>query len=235
MKTKLTLLLFIVATSAFSQLDVTKHNKDYAKDIVKALDTQFSYLNTTLQIDGNTVTADYHFDIGRIKEESDDNVRLYYFWDNQLLSVFDEKLKKQLFFIGDYKNASTNMYNFYLERAIKYAAEFEPYLVSTGDVKLHKTYFYSNHSIRITCSANRSTQTLLNMDCIIDLKDRFEVTKMSVTYLPPGGYVEEQYENCILPDKLKNKMMTERWKFSFLILLKEKKSNKTIYLPEITF
>lgn len=229
MKLSLSLLLLFFTSSISAQID--ELSRDYTKKKLSII-KRCSYFSNIIKENNITLTGYYHFDIGMVKEESNDNIRTYYYWDDELLCVFDQKMNKELFFEGDYRNASSKLYDYYNKKAAAYQAVFEPYFVKTiFSLSFIPGYipYYDKHNY----TAHISKAIFREQICIIKEDNRFEVTDMLIEYY---GAVDSQYKTsgCKIPEDVKKYASHRSGHFFFEINLKDKENNKIISLPTIS-
>ena len=232
MKQSLIFLLFFLPTYVFAQMELNTR-VDHRKEMVKAIDNKYQYFSSEINEGDLKLTGFYHFDIAKVIEETGGKTRKYYYWADKLFSVFDSRMNKQLFFKGDYKNASEKLYTFYNTKAEEYLTKFESHFVKTNVNLFYNDRFYP-HRYRQYYSARTTREELQHIDCIIKEDDRFEVRRMEVYYAKSGLDVWQKYTDCIISEKIKQ-VALERYQLSFSIFLLDKKNHYGINLPEIDF
>ena len=236
MKNILLILLLTASTIVSAQVSDNNLNtsNDDLKSKVSAIDKDFQFFKTNINEGTATLTGYFHYNLYKVIEEDKGNERRYYYWKGSLFSVFDSKMKKQLFFKGEFKNASEKMYDFYNQKANLYKSKFDNYLINPifkvfqennllklSDQKFSQNYLGSYDRVKFN-----------NFKCIIPETTNYSVVSYSISYTGTGIDGELKVDGCTITEEVKN--ILELYKtFQLNIKIKDKNSGSIINLPSV--
>ncbi len=234
MKNILFILILFTASSITAQENELSNSYDNSKDKVYAVDNSFQYLNATVNEGKAELKAYFNFDLYKVVEEENGNERKYYFWKGDFFSVYDSKMKKQLFFSGDYKNASQKLFDFYNNKAETYKKLFDDFLISPIiKVKQNdKLIKHSDNNFSQDYSGSYDKTKFNTYKCIIFETSNYSVVSYTLSYMGNGIDGEYKVNDCKITEKIKE--LFESYNIFFLtIKLKDKNTGSIINLPSI--